>query len=149
MQKFRCILLITFCLLIHLLSLAQHPDEATIRNLDNAEREAIFKGDTNKLYQLLSLKIVVHNPENAIVGFRQLIERIKGGKINYVSFERFIEKISFFNNTSIVMGKEILVPRVSATNAGKTITRRFTNVWMKEKGKWKLTARQATIISID
>ena len=92
---------------------------------------------------------VVHNPENAIVGFRQLIERIKAGKINYVSFERFIEKISFFNNTSIVMGKEILVPQGATTYAGKTITRRFTNVWMKEKGKWKLTARQATIISID
>jgi len=149
MQKFGYILLITFCLFIRILSLAQHPDEATIRNLENAEREAIFKGDTSKLYQLISLKIVVHNPENAIVGFRQLIERIKAGKINYVSFERFIEKISFLNNTSIVMGKEILVPQGYSANAGKTITRRFTNVWMKEKKTWKLIARQATIVSVN
>ena len=67
----------------------------------------------------MSLKIVVHNPENAIVGFRQLINRIAAGKISYAFFERFIEKVSFFNNTSIVMGKEILVPRGSTTNAGK------------------------------
>ena len=149
MQKFRYILLITFCLLIRILSLAQHPDEATIRNLDNAEREAILRGDTATLYQLMSHKIVIQNPENTIVGFRQVIDRIRAGKINYASFERHIEKVSFFKNTAVVMGKEILVPQGSTQNAEKTITRRFTNIWMKEKGIWKLTARQATIISIN
>jgi hypothetical protein len=31
----------------------------------------------------------------------------------------------------------------------KKLQEGFTNIWMKEKGKWKLIARQATIISID
>ena len=47
------------------------------------------------------------------------------------------------------MGKEVLVPQGSSQNAGKTITRRFTNIWMKEKDAWKLVARQATIVSIN
>jgi hypothetical protein len=97
----------------------------------------------------MSSKIVVQNPENAIVGFRQIISRVKTGKINYASFERSIEKITFIGNTSIVMGKEVLVPQGSSQNAGKTITRRFTNIWMKEKDAWKLVARQATIVSIN
>jgi len=149
MKKIKFILLFIFHLLINNFSSAQQSHEAAIRRLENAEREAILKGDTTMLYQLMSSKIVVQNPENAIVGFRQIISRVKTGKINYASFERIIEKITFISNTSIVMGKEVLVPQGSSQNAGKTITRRFTNIWMKEKDAWKLVARQATIVSIN
>lgn len=142
-------LLITFHVMISNFSLAQQSDETVVRRLENEEREAILKGDTTKLYQLMSYKIVVQNPENAIVGFRQIIDRVKTGKINYASFERLIEKVTFFNNTSIVMGKEVLIPQGATQNAGKALTRRFTNIWMKEKNIWKLTARQATNISIN
>jgi ketosteroid isomerase-like protein len=148
-MKLSFLLFLTCHLLISNYSLAQQADEALIRRLENEEREAILKGDTMKLYQLMSLKIAVQNPENAIVGFRQIIDRVKTGKINYASFERHIEKVTFFKNTSIVMGTEVIKPQGSTKNAGKTITRRFTNIWMKEKNAWKLIARQATIISIN
>ncbi len=149
MNKFRFLLLITFQILISNFSSAQQSDELVIRRLENEERKAILNRDTTRLYQLMSLKIVVQNPENAIVGFRQIIDRVKTGKINYASFERHIEKVTFFKSTSIVMGTEVIKPQGSTKNAGKTITRRFTNIWMKEKNAWKLTARQATIISIN
>lgn len=142
-------LLITFHVLISNFSSAQQSNEAVIRRLENEERQAILAGDTTRLSQLMSFKIVVQNPENAIVGFKQIIDRVKTGKISYTSFDRLIEKVTFFNNTSIVMGKEVLIPQGSTQNAGKTITRRFTNIWMKEKNIWKLTARQATIVSIN
>jgi len=148
-MKIKLLLLIVLAVLHSNILLAQYSDEAVIRKLENAEREAILNGDTSMLYKLMSKKIVVQNPENTIVGFREIMERVKAGKINYASFERNIERITFFKNTSLVMGKEILVPRGSTQNAGKTITRRFTNIWMKEKNIWKLTARQATIISIN
>jgi hypothetical protein len=149
MKKLMVILLLIFHVLFSSFSLAQQSDEVVIRGLENEEREAILKKDTTKLYQLMSLEIVVQNPENAIVGFRQIINRVKTGKINYVSFERLIEKVTFFDNTSIVMGKEVLISAGSTENSGKTVTRRFTNIWMKEKNVWKLTARQATIVSLN
>jgi hypothetical protein len=89
----------------------------------------------------------VQNPENAIVGFQKIMERIKSGKINYATFERRIDTIAFVNNTAIVMGLETLIPQGNTQHAGKTIKRRFTNIWTQEEDKWKLTARQATIIS--
>ena len=149
MKKFWYFLLITLHILISNLSSAQQPDEALIRRLEDAERVAILNGDTTRLYQLMSFNIVVQNPENAIVGFRQILDRVATGKINYASFERLIEKLTFLNNTCIVMGKEVLVPKGLSVDAGKTITRRFTNIWMKEKKAWKLTVRQATIVSIN
>jgi ketosteroid isomerase-like protein len=127
---------------------AQQSDEAVIRNFENAEREAILKGDTAVLIKLFSPKVVVNNPENTIVTFEQLITRIRTGKIDYSSLERTIEKITMVENIAIVMGKEIVTPKGATTNAGKTVTRRFTNIWMKTEAGWKLTARQATIISV-
>ena len=135
--------------LISNFSLAQQANEAIIRQLENAEREAILKGDSTVLLQLMSPQIVVQNPENAIVGFTKIMDRVKAGKINYSSFERNIENIAFVNNIAIVMGLEILIPQGTSQNAGKTVKRRFTNIWMKQKDVWKLTARQATIISVN
>ena len=127
---------------------AQQSEESVIRSIENAEREALLKGDTNMLLKLLSPQVVVNNPENTIVTFEQIKERIRSGKIDYSSLERIIENISFVENIAIVMGKEIVTPQGVTKNVGKTVTRRFTNIWMKTEAGWKLTARQATIISI-
>jgi ketosteroid isomerase-like protein len=97
----------------------------------------------------MSKQIVVQNPENAIVGFRQIMDRIKSGKIDYSAFERRIDNIAFVNSIAIVMGLETLIPQGNTKDAGKTVKRRFTNVWTKEKDGWKLTARQATVISVN
>ena len=46
------------------------------------------------------------------------------------------------------MGHDIVKPQGDMQNAGKTVTRRFTDIWMKDETGWLLTARQATIISV-
>jgi len=130
-------------------SFSQSSDEALVRKLEEQERQAILKKDTVQLAHLMSKKIVVQNPENAIVGFQQIIGRSKSGKINYSFFERQIDKITFVNGIAVVMGLETLIPQGTSQNAGKTVQRRFTNVWTKERGGWKLTARQATIVAIN
>ena len=143
--------LLTFVISLFLVvnSSAQQSDESTIRKLEEAEKHAIQKRDTAKLSNLMSRKIVVQNPENVVVGFRQIMNRIRDGRIDYSSFQRTIENIAFVNNIAIVMGQETLVPKGATKNAGSTVTRRFTNIWTKENDVWKLTARQATIISIN
>jgi len=59
---------------------------------------------------------------------------------------REIEEIKFYGDTVIVMGSEVVTPAQGAPRAGQTIRRRFTNIWMKRKGKWWLTARHANVI---
>jgi hypothetical protein len=51
----------------------------------------------------MSKQIVVQNPENAIVGFQQIVNRIKTGKINYASFKRRVDTIAFINGVAVVM----------------------------------------------
>ena len=143
------LLAIVLNLFFSVTSFSQQSEETMIRKLEDAEREAILKGDTTQLYILMSKKIVVQNPENNIVGFRQIMDRIRGGKINYSSFERRIDNIALLNGIAVVMGLETLIPQGTTQNAGKTVKRRFTNVWTKENDAWKLSARQATIVSIN
>jgi len=132
--------------LLSIHSFSQQQDDVLIRKLEDAERQAILKSDTVQLSKLMSRKIVVQNPENAIVGYNQIMDRIKSGKINYSIFERRIDTISFIKGIAIVMGEETLMPK-SDTQPGKIVKRRFTNIWTKENGSWQLTARQATIVS--
>jgi ketosteroid isomerase-like protein len=147
--KFKFTTLFICCFLACGTVSAQSSAEAEIRRIENAEREAILHADTVALLRLMSPKIVVHNPENKIVGLREIINRVKEGMIDYETFDRLIEKVTFSNNTAIVMGKETIKPKGSTKNAGKTVTRRFTNIWLKEGDRWWLIARQSTIVSID
>jgi hypothetical protein len=46
------------------------------------------------------------------------------------------------------MGHEVVTPQNLTDNAGKIVTRRYTHIWIKTKGQWRLTARQATIYTV-
>jgi hypothetical protein len=85
------VLTILSCLSHTITGFSQSSDESVIRKREDMERQAILKSDTVQLSQLMSKQIVVQNPENVIVGFQQILNRIKTGKINYASFERRID----------------------------------------------------------
>ena len=56
--------------------------------------------------------------------------------------------ITELKNIVITMGFEIFVSRndLPGAKAGQAYKRRFTNIWMKKKGKWQQIARHASII---
>jgi len=92
----------------------------------------------------LAKDYVVNNP------FNQAVDAIKGpiqaGSLSYSSFIREIERVLIHDNTVIVMGRETVVPKGPSPDAGKTIHRRFTNIWMKTNDKWLLTACHASVV---
>lgn len=130
--------------------MAQASSETEIRNVENLQTKAILKGDTSAMYDLWSSAIVVNNPYNIIMTMDQIKKVFRTGKVeNTSTLDVDIEKITIVENIAIVMGKEALTPQGTADHSGKKVTRRFTNIWMKNNGAWKLTARQATIISVN
>lgn len=93
--------------------------------------------------------MVIHNPANIVTTVEGTKMLYRTGKLNYSSFERFIEKIIFNENLTIVMGEEKLKPQGLSSNAGKLVTRRFTNIWKFSNIGWNIIARQATIIKVE
>ena len=129
---------------------AQDPREAEIRRLENLERESVLKSDSVALFdKLWSSKMVVNTPANIVGTVEGTKAHLRSGDLNYISFERNIEKITFNDNVAIVMGGEVIKPQGKQVNAGKTVTRRFTNVWLYKNNSWSIIARQATIIKIE
>ena len=62
-----------------------------------------------------------------------------GGK--FLSFERKIEEVVIKGDVAISMGNETVVTSSDNSNTQLVSKRRYTNIWMKQNGTWKLTAR--------
>jgi ketosteroid isomerase-like protein len=140
--------LLTILMLFFISTLSAQDDnlllKEEIRKLDMAHAEAIFNGDAAALDILMDDDVTVNHPTNRIVKEKkELLNLIQQGVIRYTSFERYPEKFLFFNDMVVVMGNETVVPAQGAPNAGKSLQRRYTNIWMKRNGVWRLTARHA------
>ena len=116
--------------------------EQEIRKLDLAHADAILRGDLPALDKLWTEDFKVNNPFNEI----DKADRIRTGAVTYSSFVREPESVLIHGNTIIVMGRETVVPKGTSPEAGKIIKRRYTNIWMKRKGEWRLIARHASVI---
>ena len=117
--------------------------EAEIRKLDLAHADAILRRDTEALKKLIAEDAVTNHPTNKVVQEREgIFEMVRNGTINYSSFVREQETFLFYKDMVVVMGHETL------QYVGKTqpVNRRYTNIWMKRKGKWLLSIRHAHVV---
>lgn len=129
---------------------AQDPREKEIRRLEDLEREAVLKSDSLALFgKIWSNNMVVNTPANVVGTVEGTKSLLRSGSLNYLSFERDIEKITFNDNVAVVMGGERIRPQGNQMNAGKLVTRRFTHVWLYSNNNWSIIARQATIIKVE
>lgn len=128
---------------------AQNPYENAelkeeILKLDLAHARAIFEGDAAALDRLMDDDVTVNHPTNRIIKEKEeLLDLIKKGVIRYTAFKRTPETFLFYQDMVIVMGSEIVTPAEGAPGANKILHRRYTNIWMKRNGMWKLHARHA------
>ena len=96
------VVMFSFLLTGHL-TFAQQNREAEIRNLESRERDAVLKSDSAILYnKLWSPNMVIHTPANRVGTVEGTKMQLRTGKLNYLSFERAIEKITFNDNLAIV-----------------------------------------------
>jgi hypothetical protein len=113
-------------------SFAQQDKESEIKNLENAEGEAWVKKDSVTLFKLFSPDLVVNSPLNKVVNLEILKRLMRAGKVDISSSEKIIDKVSFIGGMAVVMGSDIVTPQGGMDNTGKKVTRRYTDVWLKD-----------------
>ena len=127
-------------------------DEERVRALDDQERVATRSRDLATMERLWSEQLTVNAPNNrVVVGRRAVLDTfVHSGIINFKTFDRQIEFIRADGRFVFIMGLETVTPLSDAPSAGlvagRTITRRFTNIWKNEGGTWRLFARHANVI---
>lgn len=121
--------------------------EARIRELEHKEHQAMLKGDWATLQTIWTPTFMVNAPFNRVtMSSQEVIDLVKAGVIRYSSFTRNIEQVLIKGDMVITMGSETVVPVGDIPKAGQTINRRYTNIWIKERGEWRLVARHSNEI---
>jgi len=122
-------------------------DETAIRRLEEQERLGVLNRDIAVLEQMWSEQLIVNAPSNQVSSDRKIVlNLVRQGKIHYSLFDRRIEQLRIDGDIAIVMGGETVQASGNTSQAGQTSQRRFTHVWKKEAGAWRLVARHANII---
>ncbi len=118
--------------------------EKEIRKLEQDQVDYLLRGDLDAMEKNWDADHTVNNPFNQIVKASE--GTIRQGMLTYSSFVRDVQKVLIHGNTVLVMGTESVVPKGNSPDAGKTIQRRFTNVWMKKNDKWLMIGRHANTV---
>ena len=127
---------------------AQTPDiEKSIRALEQKEAQAVLVKDTVFLKKIWSSDFTVNAPLNKVIeAGKNTLDRPVITTLNYLQFERNIEKVLVNGDVVITMGNELVLVKGKSGEADRTVRRRYTNIWMKQDSEWKLTARHANEI---
>lgn len=143
----------TFITLLVSLSLTCHAQQTIVKKiaaLETAEATAVLHHDTAALSKIWDVHFIVNAPINKVTPNRQkVLELVKNEFISYSSFTRNRESLLVAGDVVITMGSEVVVPSGNRPHRSQMIKRRYTHVWKKKNGEWKLIARHANVICND
>ena len=119
--------------------------------------EYLLAGDTKSFEELISQEFAASDPSNTIRHRDDLVALVASGRLKYESIDISIDYAAQLGeDIVVVMGtestKQSAIPvdgELRNTALVNTLNRRFTNVYRKEQGAWRLSIKQSTIISID
>ena len=118
---------------------------AVLRTVDALDR-AVVTDDHAAFDAAMAGDLIVNNPQNRMSPRATTVESNRAGRISYTRYDRIIEHASVRGGAVLLMGEERVSPKPPNPLAGKAVVRRFTDLWKQENGRWRLTARQATIV---
>lgn len=135
----------------------QSPIVAEVLALQDRMNDAALRGDGAAFEDFLSEDLVVSDPSNTIRHRDDMIALFSSGRVSYTSVDTTIDYAARLGDDFVVvMGTEATrqtsVPEDTGLQdvaAKRTLNRRFTNVFRKEDGAWRLVIKQSTIFSFD
>lgn len=116
---------------------------AAVNEIDRAA----ISDDHAAFAALLADDLAVNNPQNGVSVRGATGQRSAAGQISYSRYDRVIEYAGLRGNMVLLMGEEIVRPKTPGGTSAREVRRRFTDLWVPVDGGWKLTARQATLIT--
>ena len=108
---------------------------------EDADHEAFMKDDANAIDRLYADGVSLTYADGKIISKAQLLADIRSGKHTLYKVTHDDLQMHIFGNTVVVTGH--------STAAGKMYNdpRRFTNVYVKQDGQWRLVAHQVTYVA--
>jgi uncharacterized protein (TIGR02246 family) len=119
--------------------------EKEILAIEQQEAQALLRGDAPALERLWAQDLLVTASNNTIRTGAEALGYVRSGQLRLTKLDRRVERVAVHGQVAIAMGVETLIP-AGGGNAGKTLHRRYTDVYAQQDGQWRLIARQQTLI---
>jgi ketosteroid isomerase-like protein len=123
--------------------------EQEIRRLYDREHELLLRRDFAAQERFYPDDFVVTNPFSMFIDKPKVMERLRADIIKYSTYDREYDYFRRYGDTAVMVGSETVVPTPDANrpDAGKTVHRRFTEVWVLRDGGWQKVVRHASNIT--
>lgn len=136
----------TALLLIALLfpGLAMADSRDDVLAADARRFAAMFQNDLTTLETLLADDLTYTHSSSKVESKAEFLESLRSGKLRYLAAERSDLAVRLYGDTAVVTGRAEM--KVSSPGGELTLPVRFTEVWVRSGGAWKLAAWQSTRI---
>lgn len=128
---------------------ARSPDEAALLEADARQRDAVANVDLDAIHRISHPNLRVNAPSNRILTREDLVRMVGSGEIRNEVFERVPEAAVITGDVGVVMGHETVLPGAGSEQARmygrRTLSRRYSNVYLRVDGQWRHLARHANI----
>jgi hypothetical protein len=128
----------------------QTADQRAVLAADERQREAVASANTEAITAIADPNLRVNAPNNRVLTREDLVRMVASGEIRNEVFSRTAEDVIITGDVGVVMGHEEVFPGAGSEQARmygqRTLTRRYTNVYIRRDGAWYHLARHANII---
>ena len=117
--------------------------EDTIRKLDNERIQAQIHADAVALDRIYADDFIGVGPSGTVRTKPQVISDFTSGELKFQSITTNEVKVRVYENTAVETG----VSTMLGQDKDKAVPRetRFTRVWVKQKGRWRLVANHYSL----
>ena len=112
--------------------------EQVIRKLDNERIQAQIHADVAALERIYADDFIGVGPSGTVRTKPQVISDFTSGELKFQSITTDDVQVRIFGNTAVETGRSTM----NGQDRGKAVPRenRFTRVWVKQQGRWRLVA---------
>jgi uncharacterized protein (TIGR02246 family) len=117
--------------------------EETIRKLDNERIQAQIHADAVALDRIYADDFIGVGPSGTVRTKPQVIADFTSGDLKFQSITTDEVKVRVYDNTAVETGLSTMLGQ----DKGKAVPRetRFTRVWIKQEGRWRLVANHYSL----
>jgi ketosteroid isomerase-like protein len=138
----RATLALTFLLLPSLSWGVAQEAPQEILAADDRRFAAMVQGDQAALDGLLADDLTYTHSTGQMETKAQFLESLRAGKLRYLSAEPADREVRLYGDIAVVTGRAAV--KASVDGKELLLPLRFTEVWVKRGGGWKLAAWQST-----
>lgn len=119
--------------------------EKEVLKVDDERGQAMLKLDMATLDRLQADSLVVVSAKGQVLDKAQYMEQVRSGSMKFLTWAMDDRRFHIYGDTVVVTGRATSVMEVQG-KINRT-PRRFTSVYIKQQGQWRLVAHHSTLIA--